>query len=378
MSTTGRPCGAHPPLAPRTITSGTAHPTTSVAPDQPPAGAPDPTSSGKGQDLGQILVHAARRTWPALPDVDAAAAVEAGMLAHAHGIHTHHPHGQAADVAAMTGEVAATTQRQGVSPTAAVPIDWSSFGMVIPVLSGSPGAGASVLAATLADTLQLAGCRTLLVDAADPVRSGLAIAARNAGPWVRGPHPAVCVRYSWRARTLLAQLETWLPVLAPGMVPPARFWYPGVNLHVTIVDVGHDSWRIGAHPLVGAGEWLRAGTPMPKPVLVVRATRPALVHAEQTLSRLEPWVGAGTAAAPAQLVVMGAKRWPAEVAGSAGRRVAALLNNAVFIPHDRGTAAGGVDASLTPSALRAAVTPLLRRWGAFGDHRSRSQQGAKP
>jgi hypothetical protein len=265
------------------------------------------------------------------------------------------------------GETAATTQRQGTQPTATKPMDWTPFGLVIPVIAGSPGAGASVLAAGLADTAQLAGCRTLLVDAADPARSGLAMAARTAGPWVRGPHPAVCIRFSWRARALLAQLETWLPVVSPGMVPPPRFWYPGVNLHVTIVDVGHDSWRIAAHPLVGAGEWLRAGTPMPRPALVVRATRPALVHAEQTLSRLESWVSAGTAAAPVQLVVMGAKRWPPGVAGSAGRRVAALLNDAVFVPHDRATAVGGVDASVTPSALRTAVTPLLRRWGAFGD-----------
>jgi hypothetical protein len=212
----------------------------------------------------------------------------------------------------------------------------------------------------------------MLVDAADPARSGLAMAARSAGPWVRGPHPAVCIRYSWRARALLAQLETWLPVVAPGMVPPPRFWYPGVNLHATVVDIGHDSWRIAAHPLVGAGQWLRSGTPTPRPVLVVRATRPSLVHAEQVLSRLEPWISAGSAVAPARLVVMGAKRWPSGVAGSAGRRVAALLTDAVFVPYEPSTAVGGVNATVTPALLRKAVTPVLRQWGAFGDGRPSS------
>jgi hypothetical protein len=275
--------------------------------------------------------------------------------------------------ATATGHAAATVQRQGMSTNR--PVDWSPFGMVIPVLSASPGTGASVLAAAIADTVQLAGCRTLLVDAADPVRSGLAMAARHAGPWIPGPHPAVRIRYSWRAQALLAQLETWLPVIAPGMVPSPRFWHPGANPRVTVVDIGQDSWRLAAHPLVGAGEWLRSGSPCPWPVLVVRATRPSLNHAEQVLSRLEPWISAGMAAMPVQLVVMGARRWPAGVAGCAGRRVAVLLRNAVFVPHNAATAVGGVDPSVTPAAVRAAVTPLLRRWGGLRPC-SRTQGGA--
>lgn len=73
----------------------------------------------------------------------------------------------------------------------ATPVDWAGFGQVIPVLAGSPGAGASVLTAILSDALQLAGRCALVVDTADPVRSGLAMAARSEGPWVAGPHPSV-------------------------------------------------------------------------------------------------------------------------------------------------------------------------------------------
>jgi hypothetical protein len=163
---------------------------------------------------------------------------------------------------------------------------------------------------------------------------------------------------------LLARVETSLPVLTPGMVPPPRFWRPVVReLHATVVDIGHDAWRVSAHPLIGAGEWLRWGTPAPRPVLVVRPTRPSLVHAEQVLARLEAWVEIGAATPPVQLVVMGAKRWPAGVAGVAGRRLARLVEGAVFVPHDAELAVGGVTAEVTPAHAQDAVVPLLRSWG---------------
>lgn len=66
---------------------------------------------------------------------------------------------------------------------------------------------------------------------------------------------------------------------------------------------------------------------------------------------------------PTQLVVVGAKRWPDGVVGAAGRRVAGLLEDAVFVPHDAELAASGITASVTPAGLRQAVTPVLRRWG---------------
>lgn len=252
-------------------------------------------------------------------------------------------------------------------------MDWSGFGLVIPVLASSPGAGASVCAAVLSDALQLAARCTLVVDTADPVRSGLRMAARSEGQWVGGPHPTVRIRHSWRAQALLAQLECSLPVLAPGMVPPPRFWCPPVgDLHATVVDIGYDTWQVSAQPVTGAGAWLRPGSPAPRPVLVVRATRPSLSHAEQLLTRLESWVRIGAAVPPAHLVVMGAKRWPTGVAGAAGRRVAELIDDAVFVPHDAELAVSGVTANVTPARLRAAVAPLLRSWGLSSEEGTRS------
>ncbi|NUS45451.1 MAG: hypothetical protein HOQ24_17385 [Mycobacteriaceae bacterium] len=248
---------------------------------------------------------------------------------------------------------------------------------MIPVLAGSPGAGASVLAAVLADVLQLGQRHVLLVDPADPPRSGLSAAARTRGPWLTHPHPQVRIRFSWRAQALLAQLETGLPVLAPGMVPPPQWWRPpSQSPHATVVDLGHDPWRVTAHPLAGAGAWLRRGTPQPRPLLVVRPSRPSLLHAEQVLARLDYWISTAVAAAPAQLVVMGAKRWPAGVAGAAGRRMNALLPDAVFVPPDPDLAASGITAEVTPPRLRQAITPVLHSWGLLPDTAARGRRSS--
>ncbi|WP_246127429.1 hypothetical protein [Amycolatopsis rhizosphaerae] len=220
------------------------------------------------------------------------------------------------------------------------------------------------MATLLADVLQLSGRCALMIDPADPSRSGLTMAARSEGPWVARPHSQVHIRYSWRAQALLARLETTLPVVAPGAVPQPRFWRPPVRqLHATVVDLGHDPWRVAAHPLSGPGAWLRRGTPQPRPVLVVRPSRPSLLHAEQVLARLDPWAACAELNQPTQLLVMGAKRWPEGVAGAAGRRVEALLKDAVFVPYDSELAASGITASVTPARLRQAITPVLRRWG---------------
>ena len=127
--------------------------------------------------------------------------------------------------------------------------------------------------------------------------------------------------------------------------------------------------------MIGAGEWLRRGMPAPRPVLVVRPTRPSLIHAEQVLARLEAWVEIGAVAAPAQLVVMGAKRWPAGVTGVAGRRVAGLVEGAVFVPQDAELAVGGITAELTPAPARDAVAPLLGSWGLLPASDGKSNRG---
>jgi hypothetical protein len=134
-------------------------------------------------------------------------------------------------------------------------------------------------------------------------------------------------------------------------------------LHATVVDLGHGGWRAAANPLHGAGAWLRRGLPAQRPILVVRATRPSLRQAEQLLARLEPWVNRGAAAAVQRLVVNGARKWPSGVAGAAGPRVAALLDEAVFVPHQAGWAVAGVTDEPSPSRAVDAMWLLLASWG---------------
>ncbi|MGH3779407.1 MAG: hypothetical protein ACRDRO_01950 [Pseudonocardiaceae bacterium] len=351
--TSGDPASTVPPVSELVVTRPTTSPT-----------------EVEGIDAHEArLAQAARGSSSVLPTADAVAAVEAAMLADAVDMATRKaggagPVGRGIAVAAKVGAAAAAVQRHGLPPTVATSVDWSGFGQVIPVLAGSPGAGASVLCAVISDVLQLAARCALVVDTADPARSGLALATKSEGPWGPGPHSSVRIRFAWRAQALLARVETSLPVLTPGMVPAPRFWRPAVpELHATVVDIGHDAWRVSAHPLIGAGEWLRRGTPAPRPVLVVRPTRPSLIHAEQVLARLESWVQIGAVTALAQLVVMGATRWPAGVAGVAGRRVAGLVEGAVFVPHDPGLAVGGITPQVTPAPAQDAVAPLLRSWG---------------
>ena len=308
-----------------------------------------------------------------LPNPDVVGAVEAGRLAAAASTGSAAADGDdvAHRTAAATGQAAAAVQRQGFAPAALGPADWAGFGPVIPVLAASPGAGASVVSTVLADALQVAGHRVLMVDTADPTRSGLATASRSDGPVFDGPHPAVRIRASWRAQAVLARIETTLPVITPGMVPPPRFFKPAAHsVQATVIDIGHDPWRVAAHPLAGAGAWLRTGTPAPVPLLVCRPTRPSLLHAEQVLARLAAWDQTGTTTRPAQLVVLGAKKWPAGVPGAAGRRTAALLENALFLPHDNELARSGITAEVTPARLRESMSPLLQHLSLQSNTRS--------
>ncbi|GHG09001.1 MULTISPECIES: hypothetical protein [Amycolatopsis] len=242
-------------------------------------------------------------------------------------------------------------------------VDWSPFGRVLPVLAGSPGAGATSTAVAIADALQLAGRSVLLVDAGDPVRSGLGRAARADGPRRDGPGPAAGIRFSRRARAILARLDVPETGVEPVLFPPPPYWHPGgLGVDVTVVDIGHDPWRLATDPALGPGQWLRVGSPSPIPALVVRPTVPGLAHAEQVLARLEPWVRAAAVTPPTQLLVVGTRSWPKGVAGTAGRRTSILLPDTVFFPRERHLAEHGVTADVTPSSLRAPAEQLLRSW----------------
>jgi hypothetical protein len=254
---------------------------------------------------------------------------------------------------------------------------------VVPVLAGSSGAGASVFAAATAHALQWAGRCALLIDTAEPSRSGLCSATEVDGEHATRPVAGVRARYSWMGHAVLARREPdpepdsgrhdpvdlaglgSLPSLEPHQWLPLP---PLEPLHTTVVDLGGDWARphtTPGHPFThSALAWLRApraGT-APRPVLVVRATRPSLASAEAALARLDAYIGAGELVAPARLVVMASwkkRGWPRGVTGAAGARVARLLDDAVFLPYDRDLDLGGITAAPCPKRVRSAVAELL-------------------
>lgn len=309
------------------------------------------------------LAEEVRATDSVIDQIDVESAVDAGVLAGGRAVTKGTDDMSVSDQASATSMAVADASGQIGAQHSSAPVDYTQLGGVIPVLPGSPGAGASTVAAVLADALQMLSWRVLLADTADVARSGLASAAGVEGPVESGPHDAVGIRFSWRGQALVARAETSLPVLSPGMVPPPPLWVPPMGSpHVTVVDLSYDAWRMAAQPLSGPGAWLRVGQPPPRPILVVRPSRPSLARAEQALARLETWTAAGVAVSPVALVVVGAKRWPDGVVGAAGRRVSALLDRAIFLPRVQQTAVGGIGPDIAPLRLREAITPLLRAW----------------
>ncbi|HZS21063.1 MAG TPA: hypothetical protein VFA63_08750, partial [Pseudonocardiaceae bacterium] len=141
-------------------------------------------------------------------------------------------------------------------PTAGA--NWAPFGVVVPVLAGSAGAGASVFAAAMADALQRAGRCALLVDTAGRSCSGLCSASEVEGQHTTTPALGVRVRYSWRGHALLARSESDHGVAAVPELAPIQ-WLPLPPLeplHVTVVDLGQDWTRSNPTRSVGACSWL--------------------------------------------------------------------------------------------------------------------------
>lgn len=335
-----------------------------------------PARAGEGgrlnaRDLDAAMTAAAREAWPPIHPDDLDTSLAAGDRAHVLALSDpRRPVSSQADEAAMTAVVDATERAVAVQRLGARHepghAEWARAGVVIPVIGAAPGAGASVLAATLFDTLDAAGVRALLVDAADPQRSGLAAAARNQGNPARTLHPDVGVAFARRGEGWMAQLATRPGTVASAsMVPSPDWWLPQSTSspQVTVVDLGWDPWALSAAPLRGPGAWMEYGSPSPRPILVVPATRPGLAHANGVLERLRPWVDSTRIAPMARLVVSGARRWPRDVPGVASALLRPLLADAVFIPQDPQARIAGVGPDPVSPRLRRAVTPLLTSWG---------------
>jgi len=341
----------------------TEHPTTPPEPTAARPAAPTPLAAAEPPQPSPVATEEPSEPQQSTPTppVDVATTDGATTDAAAAGV------AAAAEVRSAETETAdclAACTRTALSPRSSASADWTAFGTVIPVLAGHPGGGASVLAAVLADALAAQGHRVLLIDTADPLRSGLADATTDDGPRLTGPHRSVGIRQSERGPIRCARLEyTGVPVRSAGMVPGPQYWNPPDGaVDVTVVDIGWDAWALGAMPLQGPGGWLRHGTPTPRPVLALRPSMPAARHTEQLLSRLAAWTSGGGATEVTSVVVMGAKKLPPAVRAVAGNALTPLLQHAVCLPTDRNVAERGVSTEPTPAPAQHAVAPLLTRW----------------
>jgi len=202
------------------------------------------------------------------------------------------------------------------------------------VLAAHPGAGASTVAAAVAEGMASRGHRVRLVDCADPARSGLAAAATaelgvHAAGWRRGRRDSVAVdRLAWPATAT----ESLPRPLSAADGPP----------EVLVVDVG---WP--ARQVLAASGWVGGLVQDAAVLLVCRASVPGVHHAEHLLAELDR---------PAVVAVVGAARLPGPVTATLGPalRAARDTGRLIGVPADRRLQVAGLSADPLPKSVAAA------------------------
>jgi hypothetical protein len=202
----------------------------------------------------------------------------------------------------------------------------------VAVLAAHAGAGASTVALAVTDALAAGGGTPRLIEAAHPLKSGLAGAATaemgldSSGAWRRGAREMATIY----RRASEANPSGW-PDPAPAFTD-------------TVVDLGLPT-AAGLDCLAGDG---------PAVVLVCRPSIPGLRMAEQSLIDLE---GLRVAVA-----CIGPKRWPGEVTASLGPRLrgAREAGLVVAVDLDRRLVVTGLTRAPLPKPLLRAADELLR------------------
>lgn len=204
-------------------------------------------------------------------------------------------------------------------------------GPVVLVVAGHAGAGASTVALAVAEGLAEAQ-RVRLVDYAEPVRSGLAVAPAIElgadGAWRRGR----------RGRLDVVRLSRHP---AGGDLPPL----PEIDDagRLAVVDAG---WSLTCALLDSPGSLV--GTPI---VVVTRVTVPAVRQTEQVLAAVD---------GEAVVAAVGPARWPRLVEVSCGPRLGELRSRGqmVPVPIDRRLQIAGLTGDRLPKPVAAAGRSL--------------------
>ncbi len=244
------------------------------------------------------------------------------------------------------------------------PVDFG-LGQLVPVVGGHPGAGASGVALALADAAAAAGLRTLLIDGADPARSGLAniwtSQLRSDPPCRDGATIGTVSRAGIVGRQLRgvgrpvpARIYPWLPEWAS-----AQFLRDHGPFEVTVVDVGWNAWTGFNEVRFGPLAWVGAKASSTSPVLVAAPTSPSLRLTAGVHARWSAALASREVDAAPQLALADASAVPPIVRLSSPPSLADLLGRAVCFPHVAAAARGGWTENRTPGGALAAANQLL-------------------
>jgi len=265
-------------------------------------------------------------------------------------------------------------------------------GPVVTVVGAHGWSGASTTALLLAEAAARAGGTVRLVDAADPVQSGLIGAAvtehghDQSGHWRRGTRP-VGTGAPQPGQLRLERLDRRAE--APLMVPAAATGDgtgedTGDDVSMTVVDVGwplHELLRLAQDP-VGRAHWLAELVRSSIVVLTARATVPGVQRAAAAAAQLQS-VRTGIEQEPATapvvvLALVGAHRLPrllGEVVNAALPAISAE-GRVVLLPTRRDFAVHGVTSSDLPRQLLPAGVRLLKLTGCTGTDPARPDSPA--
>ncbi len=242
-------------------------------------------------------------------------------------------------------------------------------GSVITVLGAHGWSGTSTTALLIAQTAARAGQQVRLVDAADPIRSGLVGAASTehgrdeTGNWRRGSRGAG----GGMGHMRLERLDR--PAADPRAIPASAAYDP---TGLTVVDSGwplHHLLELAQDP-DGQRHWLVRLVQSAPVVLTARASVPGVQQLAGALTALESLRGASQ---PPVVALVGAHRLPRllqeVVTGSIP--AATAKDRVVLVPARRDLAMHGVTSSDLPSQLTPAGTRLLQ----LGGHRTAAAPG---
>jgi hypothetical protein len=240
------------------------------------------------------------------------------------------------------------------------------LGVVLPVLGAHPQAGTSGVALAVADAAAAAGRRVLLIDCADPARSGLAGVCAVEGRSVRNER-GVAVRLASR-RLPKGVVEVRRPVgtgepIRPEQVPSIASWVTADanGFDLTVVDIGWDVWALTA-PDAPSGPLAWATGPAARtfPVFVLRPTAASVALAEGVLTRYHDGVRRFGLAEPHCLAVVGGTSWPPRTRAVMGLHLARMARRTMFVPTSSDAAVNGWTTEPAPTSSIRAGAALLK------------------